>query len=310
MKKRTFKHFIITICIVVLSITLIGFSVFSAYTNINKVKRVVSTQGGSGVAFSSNYLALINNTESNFELKRISIPQNAESVEFAITVCNYVHNNPSLFNSNDISYNIEIKLFSALNNELVTDDKGLSVQKLEEATFYSFQNGVCEIIEQNLKGKEKSTNTYRITVPRSFIDDKVNIQVKAVPTDNSLSYTDNYILARKFTFTEYSENTTTWTGSFVEKNPNDYDGFNYIITGHGEGTIQLKWNSTKLEISKVFLDNNNLIPYEEENYKTISFEVNSNEKNRYNIQFYKTGNDNDLNLDNNVLTTFTEKQSD
>ena len=73
MKKDLKKSFII-IWIAAVSIALIALGVSAAYTNVNKVKRVVSTQGGAGTAFSSNYLMLVNgNTnERSFDVKRIT----------------------------------------------------------------------------------------------------------------------------------------------------------------------------------------------------------------------------------------------
>ncbi|MGN0114809.1 MAG: hypothetical protein ACI396_05740, partial [Acutalibacteraceae bacterium] len=282
---------------------------FAAYTNINRVKRVVSTQGENNVAFSSNYLTLLNSDVSTFDLKRISIPKSSNTGEFTITVCNYVHSNPSILNTYDISYNMMLTLVDAVTGESVTTGYDAASVSFGENS-YSFTNGVCTIENQSLTGKVKSIDTYNITVPSSFID-KINIKAEATPDSSSLVHTNNYKLAREFAFAEYSDNTTSWTGSFAETDVNSYDGFNYVLKGQGEGTVTLTWDSSQLEISQVFLNNYSLIAsVGSGNQMTVMFSVNSNEKNRYDIQFYKTenGSYSDINVLNSYVScAFVER---
>ena len=264
--------------IILLSALLLGFASYAAYTNLNSVKRVVSTQGLKGTPFSSNYLNLTASSESSYSVKKIVFSQNAPKVTFNIDICNYVHNNPSKFNENDINYDFTLKLVG-LEEE---STEGLSVTCGDNVYFFD-SNGVCSITGQTLAGRRKSVNTYAVTVPASFVD-KVKIEAAAVPDNNSYQYTGNFKLCRLFAFTNKSETATTWTGRFAESTTDNYDGFNYILSGQGKGTITLSWKPEHLEISKIFLDTNVIIP----NGNTFEMSVDSDIKNRYDIQFYKT----------------------
>lgn len=265
--------------IIALSALLLGFASYAAYTNLNSVKRVVSTQGLKGTPFSSNYLNLTPRDESSYSVKNIIFPESEETTSFNIDVCNYIHNNPSKFNDNDINYTLSLKLVGA---------EGVSTEGLSVSfggTAYSFTDGVFSIPNQTLKGSTKSVNRYEITVPKSFRD-KVKIEAVAVPEDGSYRYTGYFKLGRLLAFTSKSETAAIWTGSFSESTADNYDGFNYILSGQGAGTITLEWNAEMLEISRIFLENNGIA----ESGGSFTMTVDSEVKNRYDIQFYKTGN--------------------
>ena len=132
-----------------------------------------------------------------------------------------------------------------------------------------------------------------------------------MPDDASKSYTNNENLARIFTFSEYNPNAITWTGEFAETETEGYDGFNYIVKGQGKGKVTIEWNSAQLEISQIFLENNNITAETdtESGWKKITFDVDSDTQNRYDIQFYKTsgGIYTDINTLNGYVTlTFKE----
>ena len=288
------------ISIVTAAVMLAGFTAYAAYTSLNSVKRVVSTQGGKGTAFSSNYLNLTTKETDVFSMKNISFPESAETVSFEINVCNYVHNTPSEVNENDIDYTLILSLLNTDGSANTENFNGLTVA--DKTTNYSFSNGVCEIENQTLAGKTKSVNTYTITVPKEFIN-KLNIKAAAEPTSNSYQYTDNNKLGRVFTFSVFNAASTTWTGSFTETTTEDFDGFNYIIKGQGKGKVTLEWDSDNLEISKIFLESNSITPTQTGTKKTFTLNVDSDSKNRYDIQFYKTelGNYTDMETVNNYV---------
>ena len=256
-----------------------GVAVFAAYTNLGSVKRVVSTQGIKGTPFSSNYLNLTPEGESTYSTKSITFPESSESITFDINVCNYVHNNPSQYNENTIKYTLSLKLINWDGNSL----EGFRITCGENS--FSLENGECTITNQILKGKMKSVNTYRITVPKSFVD-TVKIEAAAIPDSASYEYTGNYKLCRRFSFTNKTETAKTWSGRFAEGTEPDWDGFNYILSGQGEGEVTLSWDSANLEISSIFLQENSITP----SGGSITLSVNSDNKNRYDIQFYKTEN--------------------
>lgn len=91
----------------------------------------------------------------------------------------------------------------------------------------------------------------------------------------------------------------TWTGDYNEdrsgQTPDELDGYNYVIQGMGAGTAKLRWKCDTLEINEQFLidelgisvDN---LPVASNWWKEVTFNVNANSgKNRYDLQFYRTG---------------------
>lgn len=290
MRRNTNKNIIIkrwlTFWAVAVSVLLTGLVVFAAYTNLNSVKRVVSTQGGRGTAFSSNYLNLTAMSSDTYALKNIPFAESSDIAAFEINVCNYVHNDPSKVNENSITYSLTLTLVDAEGATINGSYSGLTVLD-DSNTSFRFSEGVCVIPNKALTGGIKCVDTYRITVPREFID-TVRIRAVAEPDSASYQYTDNKKLGRVFNFTEYNAAATTWTGSFTETTAEGYDGFNYVIKGQGKGTVTLEWDTQGLEISQVFLENNGISVTEANGKKSFSINVDSNTRSRYEIQFYKT----------------------
>lgn len=304
-RKNFIKKYWLIMLTAVLSVTLVCFVSFAAYTNLNSVKRVVSTRGGKELAFSSNYLKAVNSTD-NYSTKNLAIPEQSTTYDFDITVCNYPQDNPFDVNENDITYTLKLTLVD-LNEEIQSTYSGDITVSYNETTS-KFASGECTIDNQTLTGKTKSINTYKVTVPKTIVESGINIKAEAVPDYASKSYTNNENLARIFTFSEYNPNAITWTGEFAETETEGYDGFNYIVKGQGKGKVTIEWNSAQLEISQIFLDGKN-VTTGTDGKQSITFDVNSDTQNRYDIQFYKTsgGIYTDINTLNGYVTlTFKE----
>lgn len=305
-KKRLFA--------VILSAALLligGMAAEAAYISRNSVKRVVSTQGSGGTAFSSNYLLLTPRETDSYTIKNIYCPEGADVSEFEINICNYVQNDPSRINEKDITYTLKV---TQLNNDGTPNTSSFSKLKAVngDGTSYSFSDGVCTIGGQFLKGNEKSVNTYIITVPKSFAEG-IMLRAEAEPSDSdSYSAANGNKLGRVFTFSEYSAASTSWSGSFYETTTENYDAFNYIIRGQGKGTVKLEWDPEQLEINRFFLENYGLQDKitVSGGKKVLTLDVDSSEgMNRYDIQFYKTPNGiyTDIDLLNSYVTAeFTE----
>ena len=102
---------------------------------------------------------------------------------------------------------------------------------------------------------------------------------------------------------QVSDEQSTWRGSVQEElsatdsegNPRvkDFDYYNYVVTGNGNGTVNIYWDPKKIEINKYVLemngwtikDSDNTTDYNE--WSMISFDVNSLQKSRYELQLYK-----------------------
>ena len=81
----------------------------------------------------------------------------------------------------------------------------------------------------------------------------MKIQVVAEPSEESKETVNRQKLAAVFSFADY-EAVKSWTGHFLDsqangRTPNDYDAFNYEISGNGAGTVTMTW-SVSLQLSK------------------------------------------------------------
>lgn len=309
MKKKNNNKMRLRAAVIIFGVLLIGgLVVNTAYISLNIVKRVVSTQGSSGTPFSSNYLLLVPKDTTAYAVKNIYCSKGVDYAEFAINVCNYVQNDPSMVNGNDIRYTFVLTQQNSDGTPNTEAFSGLSV-KDNDGVSHEFTDGVCRISDRCLVGNTKSVDTYSIVIPKQMVN-TVDLRVEAVPTDSSYSAVNGNKLGRVFTFSEHYVSSNTWTGSFSEMTADSYDAFNYIIKGQGKGTVTLTWDPSQLEINRVFLENNGLSVTSEGSISKLTIEVDSTAgQNRYDIQFYKTENgiytDMDT-IDGYVTVNFTE----
>lgn len=229
-------------------LTLIIYGSFAAYTSFNSVKRVVSTGTQSDTMFGSNYLSLLNLSDTNYPVKRISLSDDVNCT-FTVLVGNYVWGDESLYNPKDITYTVTAKLLSMDGGDLSAD---YSLIKINGTPF----GAAGELTSKNQKlptGKattNATTNEYKFEIPGS-LKDKVKIQIVAEPDASSKEAVNNQKLAAILSFSGY-EAVKNWTGHFLDsknKNPDQYDAFNYEISGNGSGSVTVVWEDS-LQLSK------------------------------------------------------------
>lgn len=116
----------------------------------------------------------------------------------------------------------------------------------------------------------------------------IYMRVTATPTNQA----ELKPLSAKLGVIYINNNTSaTWTGTFIDNatSPKDLDGFNYRLSGSGEGTVTLTWNTNYVDISPWFKNTYDLtISKDSSGIATATLKVNSAEKNQYDIQFYRT----------------------
>lgn len=103
---------------------------------------------------------------------------------------------------------------------------------------------------QKLPTGKAATNEYKFEIP-GILKDKVKIQIVAEPDASSKEAVNNQKLAAILSFSGY-EAVKNWTGHFLdskEKNPDQYDAFNYEISGNGSGSVTVVWEDS-LQLSK------------------------------------------------------------
>lgn len=225
-------------------LTLIIYGSFAAYTSFNSVKRVVSTGTQSDTMFGSNYLSLLNLSDTNYPVKRISLSDDMNCT-FTVLIGNYVWGDESLYNPKDITYTVTAKLLSMDGGDLSADYSSI---KINGTPFGDA--GELTSKNQKLPTGKAATNEYKFEIPGS-LKDKVKIQIVAEPDASSKEAVNNQKLAAILSFSGY-EAVKNWTGHFLDsknKNPDQYDAFNYEISGNGSGSVKVVWDDS-LQLNK------------------------------------------------------------
>ena len=216
---------------------------FAAYTNFNSVKRVVSTGTQSDTMFGSNYLSLMNLSDTSIPVKRISLAESNGTYTFTVQVCNYVWGDPTLYNPKDITYKVTAKLISMDGGNLPDNCTGI---EMGGKAFN--EDGALTLDNKTLATGSAQTKSYSIVIPKD-LKDKIKIKIEAVPENISADAVNNQKLGAILSFADY-EVTKNWTGHFIDsktdRKPDDYDAFNYEISGNGAGTVTVTWDDSLL----------------------------------------------------------------
>ena len=241
MKKKTGKWTrqvrLAGILFVIGVLTLAIYGSLAAYTSFNSVKRVVSTGTQSDTMFSSNYLSQMNLDDESYPVKRISLAEKDGICTFVVQVCNYIWGDSKRYNLNDITYNVTAQLYAMDGGKLpdgITNIK-MNAPPIDE-------NGTCTLKNQKLETGSAKKKGYQFVIPAD-LKDKVKIQVVADPSEGSKESVNRQKLAAVFSFADY-EAVKSWTGQFLdskENGPDEYDAFNYEISGNGAGTVTVTW---------------------------------------------------------------------
>ena len=309
-KKNWIRVWLI-IVIAILSTTV----TFAAYTEVSSVKRVVSTTASPGEPFSSNCMM------TNISSRRLT------SSEFPVSVCNFDQNFPKDYSTTTITYQVTAELKIKINNEYygisdlenlktngtiteaeydqymakvpeysvckLEDDKSGTVNPVEWKTFTAENKYKVIFDNDELKANRSSTDIYSVKIDPTDLESEealFYVYVTAKPISGTLSE----LSARLYGTADKTDKGVLWSGSILEQNCDtvDYDFYNYIITGSGKGTIEVSWDPEHLKANTFFLEENNLKEENGENgWKKITISVDSTVKSRYEIQFYKTKED-------------------
>ena len=290
------RHFVL---LLVLLFVLISSSIvsYAAYTHSLHAQRTIAPYEIND-SFSSNYLL------DNSDNTRVILTSNENDVTILVTICNYPQGKPMQYYDDNITYTLSLvfNVGTAENDTYVVEAKkennneikrlGLGSVTIENETV-SLSN-TNSFINQTISGTEANIDIYKITFSSSFVNRGCNVLVVADPNNNDL-----HTLYATFRIETQTSISNDWRGDYAEYNintPNSYDGFNYIITGKGSGSLKLEWKKSDVNISKVSLDLLLSITgatYSEQDGKArIVFNVDSDVQDRYELQFYKIGHTN------------------
>lgn len=256
----------ITIWLILVCVALVVTGTYAAYTNVEYVKRVVSTQKGNQQAyFTSNYLQQRTWGTSTFPLRMIPIGKQSD-VSVTVSVCNYLQNDISKISQEKIAYSFEAQLVDLNNNpvtsamqvtyhtengvETVDGDVLASKIKINDIAFDA--NGTCSF-DGELPGGVASQDYYSITCDAADIPmlSAVAIQIKAVPNESGIGVQ----LMGQLRISSNIQQNSTWTGSFTglgsdESDTTTLDAFNYSMSGTVQQSLRLKWNADRVTLGK------------------------------------------------------------
>ena len=315
MSKKKFLRFIkkhwILIWLIVASVALITVISFAAYKDANnRIKRVFVASKLIDSFFTSNYLI----SEDNFN--SVSFNE-ADAKTFGVYIRNYdpssggVHEGPITYTLNaelahktTTVYNsstdaTQLQTWTSQNMSIVISD-GNNTITLSGNTL---SGNVASIVlpdtdpDTGEGSGKRNVNQWNVTFTNVPLDSDYCVTITATPSDGSGAITSTLGIG---SFPD-SQN-DGWTCSVLDdksKGINNYDAFNYVITGSGGTKLYFSYDASKLEINPVFcaynteasLSNTYLGSSSEDRtgWKTLEITVASGPVtvNRYDLQMYK-----------------------
>ncbi|MBO4216457.1 MAG: hypothetical protein J5940_00780 [Clostridia bacterium] len=346
------NHFYMTVAAVLILITVFGGVIaFAEYTKSSSAKRVVAPYESTGVLFSSNYLAAgslnrryiytVGDSAAASIITVCNYAQGNQSIVYDTDIGYTLHARLVVPGGGGIT--------AAANGD-ITDDEGYVasptdyVRTVTLTYRYTDSSGLpqtyeqvlgkrgggnvitlsCDFAGKTLAAGVASTHEYEITFSQGF-DKGDGLEIE-IWTELDNSYSGISDLEGVFIeFVSTGETRLDWTGMFEDggavsssgtPSPLAYDGFNYVITGSGVGTIRLSWDPSKLTPSLQFSVRQISVSSSgvSDGREWLEFQVDSSVQDRYDLQFYRVtsiySNDVDTwsEILDSVTTVFTENR--
>lgn len=307
------KHWI-TIWLIVAALSLFAISTYAIYTRVTIAKRVVSTQAGLGILFSSDHMSAGGTR---------SVEPFTESTDHArvpVNVFNYAFPKEAVFRTDDTEYELKATLgyfdstgtFQQLSDPTAIAELSklnYSISHGNQTYYFSDADNIIHTFEGCvITGGSANSDLFTLVFDKIELGDNPKgycIALEASPSDTDLPKLTGYITVR------FSKQAASgWHGEVevldTEK-INDYDGYNYYLEGNGTGYLTFRWNRNYVTIDKYFLSNKENEFYKKEDNRwvkiaapvesalpdsdgvvSVTMLVDSKTKtNRYEVQFYK-----------------------
>ncbi len=274
------KKLVILILLVLTCLALAVTGSVAAYNKTSFVKRVITTKSGSSeLRFSSNYLSRMGRDSIDYPDKVIRISGAGLSV--GVTVCNYPQSDITKFSSEDITFDLTVKLLNS-SGTTVTDPDLLSAIKVNGAALAeNFTRS------KTLPGGKSSMELFTFTCSAEDAPSLKDycLRIEAIPTDTGMDK-----LGADLKLTSGEAMKTAWDGGFVDdttRSSKEYDAFNYEIHGSKECDVKLRYDTSKIQISQFSLIELGL---PEDAKSPLSFHVGGEGMpTSYRLQFYRVG---------------------
>ena len=305
--KRPVAVLIAVVLILLSCIT--GIVAYAEYTKSSRAKRVLGSYEKSGVLFSSNRMRGFEGGVPPAGVNRsfLFASDNSTSVVENVTICNYAQGNPTKFCDQDIVYTLRARLVNIASDGTKTAMSASAVPAGIWAELEFNNNSAGKIILGDQTGSVgvsgsfpvstltrgvSSTDVCKVTFSTAFNTDSTGAALELY-TDLFGTYTDIGNLSADMS-TRIETQRNTWQGAFTDdetNSPDNYDGFNYLISGSGAGTFTLTWDTTKLSLNEQNLRRElpSLNAGSNIDGGSISFDVDSSVVSSYRLQFYRIG---------------------
>lgn len=289
------KKIIISIIVGVLLLSF-GAIIYAAYTHSLSAQRTIAPYDNiNGDRFSSNYLTKVADSVNNH--KTVFVSSGEISPQVVVTICNYIQGRQNKPNTGTLNYTITARLVY-LDNGVVTEaDSAYISDNLLSAYSVTITNAngspsitlnSSHLSDSTLTGtltaNVADSDTYVVEFSANFAVNKPNLYLEMSATDG-----DTIIKALFSADIRTAGASNAWTGRFNDddnNDPYDYDGYNYLVSGVGAGTVTIEWDSAHLTLSyesiAELIDNGATLVG-----NTITFDVDSSVTDRYELQFYK-----------------------
>ena len=293
---------VLVVLVFALLVSFFAVFVYGRYTNSQRAQRTIAPYDYGGARFSSNYLGNVRNGEN---VKFLYVTNPLIRAAAVVTVCNYQQGKQTQTNVDDITYDVTVRL---VKYDAESDPKYVPVDaayisansltaytvdvKKGDGSTITLGNTVVETSYEDcfLAAGAASSDAFSLRFSSNFnateTPPNLYVEMTAVPDNGSLP-----VLTGIFKTGLRAEGASnSWEGSFSDStlyDPNDYDGLNYTISGTGRGTFTLKWDDTKVKLSDVSIRDLLSITGATRSGNSITFPVNSDVVDRYDLQFYK-----------------------
>ena len=336
-KQKKIRFTWITVWLVVAAVAFLSFVGYAAYTGVTSVKRVVSTRAGVGILFSSNYMKQGSTAQVSIEYHSPDEFAEGRDPSYNMIVCNFSQSDRATwYTASDLRYNLTATLY--LNEKYTADDGvdsflighyktptaadiagkhfGIKFSGDSSYTYFSDSNWSVTLPSSSttytLSKNEASTDMFNVLFDRSELQcdaPRFWIHVQATPT--SVSAAEIETMSGYIGTCKNATIGANWTGYIEDDRYStvDYDAYNYIITGNGNGSFYFAWDDSKVKPNEFALSNyasdieagtpanvSSWTNYKRYGttapsvgtWKYIKLKVDSDVTARYEIQLYKT----------------------
>ncbi len=302
--KRSFKRRLTAIAAAIIVLSLMtGVVSYAEFTKSNRAKRVIASVEAEGALFSSNFMLYTEGDNTVHSNPKTLYTGNAtQSVVTTVTVCNFAQGNPAKVYDMDIHYVLTAKLVWVENG---TKRAATPAEIGDLSVTLTYKNGGSVVLDSTtvshafaqstLSHNASATDSCHIEFSPGFNTQEGNVRLYLIAVPTTARGDITMLDATFDTAVSHERQSVTWEGYFNEAGargvtdaslPTAFDGFRYVITGSGVGTIKLSWKTDLLEPNQLFLDDLNCSPTVNGEWSYIEFPVDSDLISRYDTQFY------------------------